>query len=163
MLLVRTRKALTDACADNISGEQVVYVYDVLNRLASAGATSGTAWGQAYTYDGFGNLTGEIVTAGSAPSPWQDDPNAAVGYKFPLPGSVNGPSRPLPVLAGVPNGEEKQDLDTVFYDRNGQACGRITMKFVQVVAPKPPGYSDYSVDNPDIAYVLHLISACARQ
>ena len=53
--------------ADNLSGEQVVYAYDALNRLASAGATS-NAWGQSYAYDGFGNLTNETVTAGTAPS-----------------------------------------------------------------------------------------------
>jgi RHS repeat-associated protein len=52
---------------DNISGEQVVYTYDALNRLASAAATSGS-WGQSYAYDGFGNLTAQTVTAGSAPA-----------------------------------------------------------------------------------------------
>jgi RHS repeat-associated protein len=52
---------------DAISGEQVVYTYDALNRLATAGATS-SAWGQSYTYDGFGNLTNQTVTAGTAPS-----------------------------------------------------------------------------------------------
>jgi RHS repeat-associated protein len=49
---------------DNISGEQVVYAYDALNRLASAGATSGT-WGQSYSYDGFGDLQNQTVTAGT--------------------------------------------------------------------------------------------------
>ena len=49
---------------DNVSGEQVVYAYDALNRLASATATSGT-WGQSYTDDGFGRLTAQNVTAGS--------------------------------------------------------------------------------------------------
>jgi len=52
---------------DNISGEQVQYTYDALNRLASALATS-NSWGQSYNYDGFGNLTDQNVTAGSAPS-----------------------------------------------------------------------------------------------
>ena len=52
---------------DNLSGEQVVYAYDALNRLASAVATSGS-WGQSYAYDGFGNLTDQIVTAGTAPT-----------------------------------------------------------------------------------------------
>jgi RHS repeat-associated protein len=52
---------------DNLSGEQVVYAYDALNRLASATATSGS-WGQSYAYDGFGNLTDQNVTAGSAPA-----------------------------------------------------------------------------------------------
>ena len=52
---------------DNISGETVVYTYDSLNRLATAGATSGS-WGQSYGYDGFGNLASQTVTAGSAPA-----------------------------------------------------------------------------------------------
>jgi YD repeat-containing protein len=52
---------------DNVSGEQVVYTYDALNRLATAEATSNT-WGQSYSYDGFGTLTGQSVIAGSAPT-----------------------------------------------------------------------------------------------
>ena len=52
---------------DGISGEQVVYAYDSLNRLASAGATN-NSWGQSYAYDGFGNLTTQTVTAGTAPA-----------------------------------------------------------------------------------------------
>ena len=52
---------------DHVAGETVNYAYDGLNRLSSAGATNGV-WGQAFTYDGFGNLTGKTVTAGSAPT-----------------------------------------------------------------------------------------------
>ena len=52
---------------DGISGETVVYTYDAVNRLASAAATNGT-WGQAFAYDGFGNLTGKTVTQGSPPA-----------------------------------------------------------------------------------------------
>jgi YD repeat-containing protein len=52
---------------DWISGETVGYTYDALNRLASAAATNGT-WGQAFAYDGFGNLTGKTATQGSAPT-----------------------------------------------------------------------------------------------
>ncbi len=52
---------------DNISGEQLVYAYDALNRLASAQATN-NSWGQSYNYDGFGNLTDQNVIAGSAPT-----------------------------------------------------------------------------------------------
>ena len=43
------------------------YSYDSLNRLLTAGSTSGS-WGQSFTYDGFGNLTDKTVTAGSAPA-----------------------------------------------------------------------------------------------
>ena len=49
-----------------MSGETVTYQYDSLNRLASASA--GSTWGEAYTYDGFGNLTAKTVTAGSGPT-----------------------------------------------------------------------------------------------
>jgi YD repeat-containing protein len=52
---------------DWISGEEVSYTYDSLQRLASA-ATTGTQWGEAYSYDGFGNLTGKTPTKGSAPA-----------------------------------------------------------------------------------------------
>jgi len=55
--------------SDVISGEQIAYTYDALNRLASAQTTQtgGTQWGQSYTYDGFGNLTDQTVIKGSAP------------------------------------------------------------------------------------------------
>src|SRR5260370_20971421 len=52
---------------DGAAGETVNYTYDALNRLATAGATNAT-WGQAFAYDGFGNLTGKTVTQGSAPT-----------------------------------------------------------------------------------------------
>jgi RHS repeat-associated protein len=50
---------------DNVSGEQITYMYDSLNRLASA---TGSGWGQSYNYDGFGNLTDQNVTSGTAPA-----------------------------------------------------------------------------------------------
>ena len=52
------------ASIDHISGQQVNYTYDSLKRLSTAG-TSAAGWGQAYTYDGFGNLTAATVTQGS--------------------------------------------------------------------------------------------------
>jgi YD repeat-containing protein len=60
---------------DNVSGEQVNYAYDAVNRLASAAALSG-AWGQNYSYDGFGNLTAQTVSTGSAPAYGPVVPNA---------------------------------------------------------------------------------------
>jgi RHS repeat-associated protein len=48
-----------------VSGETVTYTYDSLTRLATA---AGSGWGEAYTFDGFGNLTTKHVTAGSGPS-----------------------------------------------------------------------------------------------
>ena len=46
------------------------YTYDSLSRLATANGSAsslGAAWGQSFTYDGFGSLTDKNVTAGSAP------------------------------------------------------------------------------------------------
>ena len=53
---------------DVVSGEQVTYTYDSLNRLASATSSVNPGWGQSYAYDGFGNLTTQTVTKGTAPS-----------------------------------------------------------------------------------------------
>ncbi len=48
-----------------VSGETVTYAYDSLNRMATA---NGSGWGEAYTFDPFGNLTTKHVTGGSGPS-----------------------------------------------------------------------------------------------
>jgi RHS repeat-associated protein len=52
---------------DWVTGEEVTYQYDSLQRLISA-VTTGPEWGQSYTYDGFGNMTAQTVTKGSAPT-----------------------------------------------------------------------------------------------
>ena len=52
---------------DTVTGEQVTYQYDQLNRLMRA-ETADNAWGELYTYDGFGNLTAKTPTKGSAPA-----------------------------------------------------------------------------------------------
>ena len=52
---------------DGITGEQVTYQYDALNRLMAA-QTADDSWGEAYTYDGFGNLLVKTPTKGSAPT-----------------------------------------------------------------------------------------------
>jgi RHS repeat-associated protein len=52
---------------DWVTGEEVTYTYDKLQRLTKA-ETTDSAWGDAYTYDGFGNLTAKTPTKGSAPA-----------------------------------------------------------------------------------------------
>jgi YD repeat-containing protein len=54
---------------DGVTGENVSYTYDSLNRLIAAATTgtSGVQWGDSYTYDGFGNLTSKVPTKGAAP------------------------------------------------------------------------------------------------
>jgi len=53
---------------DWVTGEEVNYTYDALNRLLTAD-TTGAGWGQAYVFDGFNNLLQQNVTKGTAPSP----------------------------------------------------------------------------------------------
>src|SRR5437660_229099 len=56
--------------SNTATGENASYTYDSLSRLATANGSAsslGAAWGQSFTYDGFGNLTDKNVTAGSAP------------------------------------------------------------------------------------------------
>ena len=50
---------------DGVTGEQVTYQYDSLNRLVHA-ETASSAWGESYQYDRFGNLTAKTPTKGSA-------------------------------------------------------------------------------------------------
>ena len=63
--------------------------YDALNRLASATATS-LSWGQSYTYDGFGNLTDQTVTAGSAPA-FQTSYDASTNHVWGMDANGNMP------------------------------------------------------------------------
>lgn len=70
---------------DNLSGQVVEYGYDSIHRLASAGVVGGTGvsgmeWGQAYIYDGFGNMAQKTdYRAFQAPvsSPLQPTMNSA--------------------------------------------------------------------------------------
>jgi RHS repeat-associated protein len=53
---------------DWLTGEEVSYQYDSLQRLVSA-VTTGPEWGQSFTYDGFGNRTNTAGIKGTAPAP----------------------------------------------------------------------------------------------
>ncbi len=48
-----------------VSGETITYLYDSLNRMASA---SGSGWGESYGYDAFGSLLSKTITQGTPPS-----------------------------------------------------------------------------------------------
>jgi hypothetical protein len=52
---------------NHVSGEQVNYGYDSLNRLIAASVAGSGGWGQTFAYDGFGNLWTQAVTKGTAP------------------------------------------------------------------------------------------------
>jgi len=57
---------------DNLSGEQVTYAYDSLNRLTSATASG---WNQGFVYDPFGNLTDKTGT-----NSWHGVPDATTNH-----------------------------------------------------------------------------------
>jgi RHS repeat-associated protein len=96
---------------DRASGEVVNYTYDSLNRLASAQATNGS-WGNAYSYDGFGNLTAKTVTAGSAP-------NFAASYN-PATNQQNGLNYDANGNVAMPNGSAPYDVENrLLYSADG--------------------------------------------
>ena len=55
---------------DWVTGEEVTYTYDAVQRLVAAETTADAqsgGWGTSYGYDGFGNLWSKTTTKGSAP------------------------------------------------------------------------------------------------
>ena len=50
-----------------LTGEDVVYAYDELERLIRASTTNNASWGLSFSYDGFGNRLAQSVTQGSGP------------------------------------------------------------------------------------------------
>jgi len=57
--------------SDGLTGENVSYTYDSLNRLIAA-ASTGVQWNESYSYDGFGNMTGKTSTKGTPANPQVD-------------------------------------------------------------------------------------------
>jgi len=121
---------------DQISGETVAYVYDSLNRLTSAGATS-NAWSQTYSYDGFGNLTNR-TGYGTAQSTTISTPaNAATnqlsGYSYDLNGNqistgyaYDAENRLVQANAGAVkyayDGQNKRIWQATFSNCGGDSC-----------------------------------------
>jgi RHS repeat-associated protein len=60
--------------ADAVTGENVSYTYDSLNRLIAAATTGtgGVQWNESYSFDGFGNLTSKVSSKGTPASPQVD-------------------------------------------------------------------------------------------
>jgi RHS repeat-associated protein len=95
---------------DVLSGEQITYTYDLLNRLIQAQTTQNHTqfpnapwWGQAYTYDGFGNLLSKtpVGPGNSTVMSLSVDPNTnhvmtSSGYGY----DANGNVTTLPQSSG---------------------------------------------------------------
>ena len=76
---------------DLISGETITYQYDALKRLSAASSTQG--WGQGFSYDGYGNLTGKTALSGNPPvGSYPADPatNRLVGAGYDANGNTGG-------------------------------------------------------------------------
>ena len=52
---------------DWVTGEELNYTYDSLQRVTGVATTGSGGWGTTYGYDGFGNLWNKTPTKGSAP------------------------------------------------------------------------------------------------
>jgi RHS repeat-associated protein len=81
---------------DHILNETVNYSYDALNRLTSAEEASGK-WGNAFSYDGWGNMNGQTWTPGYVATPGTMIP---VG---PHSGDANGNNTPGGYVFDVEN------------------------------------------------------------
>jgi RHS repeat-associated protein len=121
------------ASIDHISGQQVNYTYDLLKRLTAAGTTGGSPWGEAYTYDGFGNLNSATVTQGSGVN-WANasDPatNRLIGVSYDANGNNMTPGAPCcGTTYDVENRIVSQYLDrnlpTWIYDPSGKRVAQV--------------------------------------
>ncbi len=118
---------------DYVSGEEVSYAYDSLNRLISA-VTTGPQWGQSFSYDGFGNMAAQTVTKGTAPQ-WTLGINQATnrivtnGFSY----DANGN------LTQMPN-------STGFTDLTYDAENRLSQAVDPNASNRYEGYA-YAVDN----------------
>ncbi|MGH9631655.1 MAG: RHS repeat domain-containing protein, partial [Bryobacteraceae bacterium] len=85
-----------------ISGEEVNYHYDALQRLISA-YTTGPEWGLNFSYDGYGNRTSQTMSKGTAPPStnllYNENTNriASAGYSY----DANGNMTSMPGLSGM--------------------------------------------------------------
>jgi RHS repeat-associated protein len=81
---------------DHLRNETVDYTYDALNRLVSAEEESGK-WGNAFSYDGWGNMNGQTFTPGYAATPGTVTPPG------PHSGDANGNTGPQGAVFDVEN------------------------------------------------------------
>jgi RHS repeat-associated protein len=106
---------------DLISGEQVNYTYDALNRLATAETSPNsnvTQWGQSFTYDGFGNLTNVNVIAGSAPT-YSANYNTSNQQQYDCPDANGNLGVPCQYHAGGNWYDVENRLTTTSYNSSG--------------------------------------------
>ncbi|MBZ5570209.1 MAG: hypothetical protein LAN64_20510 [Acidobacteriia bacterium] len=135
---------------DNVTGEQVAYQYDSLQRLVSA-STVGPQWGLTFTYDGFGNRRSQQVTKGTAPAEYasyDSATNRINGYIHDGNGNItwlpNGTTLAYDVENRVATATVGGGVETYYYAPDGKrvyrkaADGTETMYFYGVKGERSP-------------------------
>ena len=153
---------------DNVTGEQVTYQYDSLQRLVSA-ATVGPQWGLAFTYDGFGNRRSQQVTKGTAPAvyaSYDSATNRINGYIHDGNGNItwlpNGTTLAYDVENRVKTATVGGTVETYYYAPDGKrvyrkaADGTETMYFYGVKGERLPyqigPYAGQLTGTPPVSY-----------
>jgi RHS repeat-associated protein len=155
---------------DGVTGENVTYQYDALNRLISAASAGGVTWSQTYAYDGFGNLNGADPAtnrAGTANGNVYDANgnylgtynNVQYGYantydvENRLVGTPGGPAWTYDPWGKriAKNAQDLQNCEVYFYGITGQKlatfrCVQATDDFGNTIySVQPNGYAAYNV------------------
>jgi RHS repeat-associated protein len=153
---------------DGVTGENVTYQYDALNRLVSAVSTGSITWSQIYAYDGFGNLNGADPAtnrAGTANGDVYDANGNYLGYNVQygyantydvenrLVGTPGGPAWTYDPWGKriAKNAQDLQNCEVYFYGITGQKlatfrCVQATDDFGNTIySVQPNGYAAYNV------------------
>jgi RHS repeat-associated protein len=141
---------------DGVLGETVNYTYDSLNRLSTAQATN-NAWGQSFSFDVNGNLTGATVTAGSAPhfSTSFDGSNHQSGTTYDANGNPIGwPNPPSSNSSAMYDVENRLVEETISGGQNNYSydpSGKRVMQWTNVTGSGPIQVSFYAITGQRLA------------
>jgi RHS repeat-associated protein len=114
---------------DYVTGEQVNYTYDQLQRLIAA-QTTGPQWGLTFSYDGFGNRLSQAATKGTAPTVYSsyDTANHIMNYIHDGNGNItwlpNGTTLAYDVENRVTTATVSGKTETYYYAPDGRRVYR---------------------------------------
>jgi RHS repeat-associated protein len=154
---------------DGVTGENVTYAYDALNRLVNA--TTAT-WAQSYSYDGFGNPSGVgydastnrpmgatydanglLIGSASFPNTW-DVENRLVGIPFPATQFTYDPRGKRVMRDTGQHGQYGAQFEMYFYSITGQKLGTYLCEWNY-----PSGYTPCSQESTNAYFGGKLIQS----